>query len=84
MEIRRALVKETDRLSLFALTFTYGQLKIKSPLWNQAWNSIPLVKLESIWALKLFPWPCSAPLRTPDKPLGGSDVHSDHWQFPEY
>lgn len=34
--------------SLLPPTFTHGQLKIKSPLWSQAWNSIPLVKLESI------------------------------------
>lgn len=47
MGSRWAPVKETD-LSLFALTFTYGQLKIKSPLWNQEWNSIPLVNLESV------------------------------------
>lgn len=44
--------RQTD-LSLFALTFAYGQLKIKSPLWNQAWNSVPLVKLESVGLSRL-------------------------------
>lgn len=39
--------RQTD-LNLLPPTFTHGQLKIKSPLWSQAWNSIPLVKLESL------------------------------------
>lgn len=32
-------------------TFTHGQLEIKSPLWSQAWDSIPLVRLKGRGAL---------------------------------
>lgn len=36
----------------FPPTFTHGELEIKSPLWSQAWDSIPLVRLEGSRALK--------------------------------
>lgn len=42
----------------------HGQFKIKSPLWSQAWDSIPLVRLEGRGA----PW------KAPDVPLGGTDT----------
>ena len=83
MGSRWAPVKETD-LSLFALTFTYGQLKIKSPLWNQEWNSIPLVNFESVGALKAFSLAEPCPIENPVNPFGEPGVHSHHWQFPEY
>lgn len=75
--------RQTD-LSLFALTFTYGQLKIKSPLWNQAWNSIPLVKLESVGTLKALSVGGPCPIENPVKPLGKPGVRSHHCQSPEY
>lgn len=37
MEIQLALAKQTD-LHLFFPIFTHSQLKIKNPLWSQAWN----------------------------------------------
>lgn len=37
-------------MGLFPSTFTHGQLEIKSPLWSQAWDSIPLVRLEGTGA----------------------------------
>lgn len=68
----------------FTLTFTYGQLKIKSPLWNQAWNSIPPFKLESVGALKALSLARPCPIENPAKPLGKPGVQSHHWQVFEY
>lgn len=34
-----------------------GQLEIKSPLWSEAWDSIPLVRLEGRGAHSYYPSP---------------------------
>lgn len=48
MEIQVGLSQgDRQNLDFFPSSFTHGQLEIKSPLWSQTWESVPLVRLES-------------------------------------
>lgn len=61
-----------------------GHLEIKSPLGVKhgiqfRWSGW---KVEGL--LMLFLHAYRAPLKAPDKPLGGTDTHSNQWQFLEH
>ena len=59
----------------FPPTFTHGELEIKSPLWSQAWDSIPLVRLEGSRALKAL----YLVLPSPTESLGGTNTRASRW-----